>query len=201
VLRGFNAWPRGNMNSDELLTWVIGGLAIDRNSLGNFATDGRHVLFSTLRPAAGREGALRIVAIRRGLLQGILLVLAVCIGLALTPAPVTSKALAVGAGVIALVLLAVFTPSLARTVVNNGTVGAGVIVLVVWGLWHLLVTLPRSPGWQAFREHRRARREERRELRAARRAARRGVPAPRDKGGGKAEPPGGEAGGGRNDAK
>ena len=55
-------------------------------------------------------------------------------------------------------LLAVFAPSLARGIVNDATVAAGSIVVVIWVLWFFLVTLPRSPAWQ---ERKRAKAEAR----------------------------------------
>ena len=161
VLKGFNTYPRGRMNNDQLIKWVTEGLDVDQSGLGNFPTDGRQLLFSTLRPAAGDEGALRIVAMRGWILQTVLLVLIIGLGMLLLPVPLGRRAVVVGAAVVLLVLLAVFTPSLARSVVNNATVGAGFIVLVVWVLWFCLVTLPHSSTWQE-RKHARAEARKRR---------------------------------------
>jgi hypothetical protein len=176
VLRGFNTWPRGNKNSNTLLAWVTEGLNVDRGSLGNFATDGRHVLFSTLRPAAGEEGALRIRTVRRRVLQTLLLAIIIGLGAALLSASFARRAFAAGAALIVVVVLAVFTPALARAVVNNATVAAGFIVLIVWILWFLLVTFPRSPAYL-----------ERKRARAAARALKY-VPPPLPEGPGESEP-------------
>lgn len=148
VVRGLNTWPRGRKSSSELLDWVASGLGIDQGSLGNFATDGRHILFSTLRPEPGPDGGVRIVAVRGWVLQTVLLTLIVGLGALLLPVALGRRAVVVGAAVVLLVVLAVFTPSFARAAVNNATAAAGFIVLVVWVLWFLLVTAPRSPYWQ-----------------------------------------------------
>jgi hypothetical protein len=159
VLRGFSTWPRGNKSSDELLRWVTEGLNVDRGALGTFATDGRHLLYSTLRPAPGAAGALRVVALRGWVLQTLLVALIAAVGLGLLPLGAGRRLLAIGAGLSALALLAVFAPSASRAFVSNATAAAGFIVAVIWLLWFLLVTLPNSPGWRAYRESRRAARE------------------------------------------
>jgi hypothetical protein len=153
-LKGFNAWPKGNKSGSALINWVTEGLDVDRGTLGSFPTDGRHLLFSTLRPAPGADGALRLVLVRGWILQTVVLALIIGLGVLLLPAPFKTRAVAVGIALVMLLLDAVFAPSVARSVVNNATVAAGLIVLVVWGLWFLLVTVPRSPVWQ---ERRRAR--------------------------------------------
>jgi hypothetical protein len=141
VLKGFSSWPRANKRAEDLLSWVSEGVGVDSDSYGGFAVDGRHLLFSTLRPAAG--GCLRVVTLRSGVLQALLLIAIIGIGAILLPATWTRRALAVGAAFVGLVLLAVFTPSFARAVVNNGTAAAVVIVAAVWVLWFIVVALPR----------------------------------------------------------
>jgi len=83
--RGFNAVPHARLDRSNswLQNWVTEGLQIDEDGLGNFAADGRHLLFSTLRPVPGPEGALRIGAMRRWVLQTILIVVIVGLGVAL----------------------------------------------------------------------------------------------------------------------
>jgi hypothetical protein len=161
VTDGLNTWPRGARDNNWLLRWVTDGTEVDRAGLENFATDGRCVLYSSLRPASGAAGALRVVTLRNRLLQTVLIVLGVLLGLALLPVSLGRRAVVVGGLIGALVLLAVFAPSCARAVVNSATVGAAVMVLVIWGLWFLLYTLPRSEvlrEWQAARAAARVRR-------------------------------------------
>jgi len=145
TLRGFNAKPiaRRDRTAGYLLKWVREGLAVDGGSIGNFATDGRHLLYSTLRPVAGDAGGLRIAMVRRWWFQLLLVVAIVAGGAALLPASLARRAVVAGGAFVVLVVLAVFAPSAARAVVNNATVGAGLVVLVLWGIWWLAVSLPR----------------------------------------------------------
>ena len=145
VVKGFSAWPRGRRSSDWLMNWVTEGLSVDDGSIRNFATDGRHVLFSALRPEQGPAGALRLRAAGGTLFRSVMLVLVVGVGLALVPARGAVRLLAVSAAFIALVVIAVFMPSLARAVASNATAAGVVVVLVVWGLWQILVVRPRRP--------------------------------------------------------
>jgi hypothetical protein len=52
--------------------------------------------------------------------------------------------------------MGVFIPSFARSMVDNATVGAMFIIMVVWFLWHLLVTRPRDPQIQALKSAKQA---------------------------------------------
>jgi hypothetical protein len=162
VLDGFRSWPRARRSSDWLINWVCAGTGTDASAVSGFATDGRHVLYSTIRPESGEDGRLVIRAMRERVLMTILLLAVLGAGLGLVAVGAGVRLLVIGAALVVVVLLGVFSPSLARAVVNNGTAGAGAIVLVVWFLWYLLVTRPRDPDVQARREARRARRAERR---------------------------------------
>ena len=184
-LNGFAAKPiaRRDRTNAWLLKWVARNLGLDRDSLDNFATDGQHLLFSTLRPVPGPEGALRIAAMREWVLQTILIILIIGLGVALLAVSLGRRLVIVGLAIVVVVLLAVFTPSFARAIVNNGTIAAGFIVFIIWVLWHLLVTLPRSPEWQARREARAEARRARRDAlpaqgAAPRAAVEKGPPSP-----------------------
>jgi len=169
AVRGFSSWPRANQPQTSLYAWVTQGLPVPPDSLASFATDGRHLLFSTLRPPAGRAGALRVSALRDLLFQALVILVGVGIGLWLVPARFARRALVIGVAAVVLLLLAVFLPSLARAMVSNAAVVAAMIVLIIWVLWYLLVTRPRDPAVQA----RRLAREE-----ARRRAAEAAPPPP-----------------------
>lgn len=146
TLRGFDAQPRARSDrgADYLLRWVREGLPVDAASIGNFATDGRHLLYSTLRPIAGPEGAMRVTMVRRWSFRLLLVIIIVAAGAVLLTAPFARRAVAVGSALVALIGLAVFAPSAARSVVNNATAGAVLVVLVLWGIWWLAVSLPRT---------------------------------------------------------
>ncbi len=156
VLDGFDSWPRGSLKSDWLINWVTEGVSADRSGLHSFATDGCYLLYSNLRPAVGVDGALRVRMLRRWVLRSMVLALIIGVGLALLLAHFALRSIAVGAGLVTLVFMGVFIPSFARSMVDNATVGAMFIVMVVWLLWHLLVTRPRDPQIQALKSAKQA---------------------------------------------
>ncbi len=140
---GFNAIPMGRKRPPDLLRWVSRGVSVDRSDLENFAVDGNQLLFSTLRPTPGEAGALSIKLMHHGLLQAIIMVIGLVIGLALVPATLQKRAVAVAVILTALVLSGVFAPSFARAAITNGTAGVGLFVAIMWGLWTLFVTWPK----------------------------------------------------------
>ena len=154
VLNGFRSWPRGNKTGDWLMEWVSEGTSADRSGLTSFATDGRYLLYSTLRPEAGEGGTLSIRMMRQWVLQSLVLALIIAVGLVLLPAHFALRSLAAGAALVSLVFSGVFMPSFVRAMVNNATVGAGFVVLVIWVLWFLLITRPRDPQVQALKDAR-----------------------------------------------
>lgn len=154
AIRGFSSWPRGNLSQSALYGWVAGDVSQGRENLASFTTDGRHVLFSTLRPGSGPAGALRLSAVRDVWLQLVVVGLGVAIGLALLRATFTRRALVIGMIITLMLLLAVFLPSLARALVTNAAVAGAMVVLVIWCLWYLVVVRPRDPLVQARQRER-----------------------------------------------
>lgn len=145
VLKGCTTWPRAAQGADWLMNWVCEGVeGMDRQTAAGFATDGRNLLYATLRPAPSPDGDLRVRVLHAHLIQGLLMSAILVAGLLLLPASGAARAVAAGAAAILLVAMGIFLPSAARAVVNNGTVGAGFAVLVVWALWHLVVVRPRA---------------------------------------------------------
>ena len=171
TLNGLSARPSANRSSSSLIGWVTKGLKVERGALESFATDGRQLLFSTLRPLPGPEGSLRLAAVKDPLFHVLLVALVVVLGLSLVRAGFGKRAVVVGSVLAALALLAVFLPTLTRAVVSNATAAAVFVVLVIWTLRYLLVTRPRDPVVKA---RKRARRE--RKLAAARDRERRPEP-------------------------
>ncbi|MEM7392734.1 MAG: hypothetical protein AAF492_10335, partial [Verrucomicrobiota bacterium] len=145
VLRGFTTRPRARMSNNDLINWVTSGLQVDRGHLQNFATDGVHLLYSTLRPSPGADGALKVNAAATLLVNAIVLLIILALGIYLLSRPLKMKVMWVGAFVIALLIISVFTPSFVRGLVTNGGITAGFIVVVVWCLWYLMVLRPRDP--------------------------------------------------------
>ncbi|MFW5802629.1 MAG: hypothetical protein ACOCWJ_01810 [Verrucomicrobiota bacterium] len=143
ALHGVSALPRPVKSSDWLLDWVSEGVSTGSNdSIGEFAADGQRVLYSTLRPAAGEEGALRLYTTRRVWLNAAILIVGIGIGLALLPARASTRILVVGAIIVALLVLDVFCQSLAVALVTNASVSGAAIVLVLWTMKYLLVDRP-----------------------------------------------------------
>ncbi len=159
-LRGFGAAPVGMYDSGWLLPWVTRGVDVDQAVLQDFATDGRRLLFSTLRPEPGQAGALRVVAVDGTLYKGVAIVVLLALGLLLAPMRFGRKVLAVGLLLAAVVLGGVFLPSAARATVSTATVAACCVVLIIWTLWYLLITRPRDPRRRERREARLAAREQ-----------------------------------------
>jgi hypothetical protein len=154
---GLNSWPVARRSGESLIGWVSEGVSADHSALRNFATDGHHILFSALRPAAGEAGALRIATVHRLIPRLVLALLGVALGIALLWTSWPRRLATAGTLLTLLVLLGVFAPSAARAVVNTATAGAVFTILLLWGLWYLLFTLPRSPLIQERRAARAAR--------------------------------------------
>jgi hypothetical protein len=150
AIRGFSSWPRSSRSREALYQWVSEGLEASPEGLASFATDGRHLLFSTLRPLPGAVGALQIRAVRDLWVQMLVIGLGVAIGLVLVPATLAQRALACGLVSTLMLLLAVFLPSLARALVTNAALAGAAVVLILWGLWYLVVTRPRAARLQAW---------------------------------------------------
>ena len=149
MIRGFSSWPRSRLSREALYQWVSEGLETGTEGLASFATDGRHLLFSTLRPLPGAAGALQIRAVRDLWVQMLVIVIGVAIGLVLVPATLARRALVCGLVATLMLLLAVFLPSLARAMVTNAARAGATSVLILWGLWYIVVTRPRDPRVQA----------------------------------------------------
>lgn len=143
ALHGVSALPRPVKSSDWLLDWVSEGVSTgNKDSIGEFATDGQRVLYSTLRPVEGEEGTLQLYTIRRMWLNTAILIVGIGIGLALLPARASTRILVVGAVIVVLLAVDVFCQSLVIALVTNAGVSGAAIVLVLWTMKYLLVDRP-----------------------------------------------------------
>lgn len=135
--------PRASRSAPWLIDWVRSGLAVDPTTLQDFATDGYPVLFSTLCPASGEAGALRVSLISAAFLRGLLAVVILAVGFLLLRAPLGRKVAGAVAVLLGLILLGMVLPSLARSMV--GMVGMAAIMVVGggWLIWCLVVLRPR----------------------------------------------------------
>jgi hypothetical protein len=144
-LRWEPGWDPASETSDDkkLVSWVEQGTGPAGSDGGaSLLPDGRRFVFSTLRPPAPPEGSLRLRLLSDHGLSAIVFLVVVCAGLLLLPAGRGRRAVAVGAGIIALVLSGVFCPTLAMQIVNGVLAAALVIVLVVWSVAYLARSRP-----------------------------------------------------------
>jgi hypothetical protein len=143
VVQGQSLRPRGSRPDGSLIQWVTEDTSVDPGALQSFATDGQHLLFSTLRPPTGPQGGLKLTTAAGWVIKGAVLSLVVLLGLALLNASFRVRALTVGVCLIIYTLVAVFLPPLAGAVVSSASLGAAFVVFVIWVLWYVLVTRPR----------------------------------------------------------
>jgi hypothetical protein len=149
--------PRARFSDDERIAWVRDGCPAEATPDQNFATAGRHIGFSTLRPAGPPEGTVRLTAFSSLWFSILSFGLVVAAGVVLMFTRAALRLLAIGAAIVAVVLSAVFMPTFSHQVAGGITVAAGLVVLVLWSLWYVLVTRPRDPTIIARREAREAR--------------------------------------------
>jgi len=158
-VRGFSVYPRASMNDAGQIKEMARGLQVDPASLLDFPTEGSQLLFSALRPPSGGKGALRLFSLKRWLFKGIVLAMVLGCGLILLRFSFKEKTMGVGTGVIAMVFLAIFFPTLARQVADGVLAASVLVVLVIWALWYFLVTRSNDPDVQAKRARRKQRRK------------------------------------------
>ena len=103
---------------------------------GTFQTDGRLYVFSTLCPKPPPEGALYLTTIDQTLLHGIVLLIVIFAGLLLIRRSVSTKVLAVGSLIVALVLCGVFLPTFSLQILDGVLASAIFIVVVMWVMWY-----------------------------------------------------------------
>jgi hypothetical protein len=149
--------PRARYPDDERINWVREGCPSEAVVDQKFDTAGRHIGFSTLRPAAPPEGSIRLSAFSHTWFSVLSFGLVVGAGIVLMFTRARTRLLAIGAAIVAVILSGVFLPSFSHQVAGGLTMAAGMVVLVLWGLWYILVTRPRNPVVIARREAREAR--------------------------------------------
>lgn len=98
----------------------------------DFPVDGSRHLFSTLRPETGAAGALRLTVAHRNIVNAAVFLIVAIVGLVLTPRPVGTRLWWFAGFVIAIVLIAVFTPEFAAAVLATPLCLAIGLVLIVW---------------------------------------------------------------------
>jgi hypothetical protein len=114
-----------------------------------FPVDGERYLFSALQPASAPAGSLKLTALHRNAVHvGVFLLVAV-IGLVLTPQPAGVRLWWLAGLIVAMVLVAVFSPTLAQAVLAAPLYWAIALVLVVWLVRFLVWFIPGCVAWMS----------------------------------------------------
>ncbi len=137
--RWYETWsglPQPIQRDDQLVAWVIEGLNVP-NPFQDFATDGRSYTFSTLQPADPPGGSLRLVAVHKYVLHGLVFVLVLTLGLLAIRRPLPQKFATVVLLVMVLLAIGVFAPAFARQIMDGALLTAILIVAAAWFAWHV----------------------------------------------------------------
>jgi hypothetical protein len=131
-------------NDREIYNQVVGGISgVAGDPLGSFGVQGDRFLFSTLRPTAPPNGALRVKTLDTRFLNSLLVIIAIAIGLVMISQPINRKLMLVGVVIILVVMGGVFWPTAALEIINGKLVLAGFLVLVLW----ITAGIVRRGGW------------------------------------------------------
>jgi hypothetical protein len=148
--------PQPIQRDDQLVAWVIEGLNVP-NPFQDFATDGRLYTFSTLQPADPPGGSLRLVAVHKYVLHGLVFVLVLTLGLLAIRRPLPQKFATVVLLVMVLLAIGVFAPAFARQILDGALLTAILIVAAAWSAWHTAQAWSRlSAAWTQRRAARAA---------------------------------------------
>lgn len=132
VLRGRQYYPdEGNIG------WVLNGVSVPNGTGTDFEVDGRVYRFSTLRPTTG----LSVITIRETFLNLLVFIVVVCPGVLLLLRPWRDRIVALGSLLVALVIVAIFFPSLAAQTLDEVLGGSIMIVIALWIITSSFATL------------------------------------------------------------
>jgi hypothetical protein len=145
------SWPpaESSSNDEQLLAQIRESVA-GCDTLGrDFRTDGNLYLFSALRPT--KDDTLRLVSMNGTLLQVLIFLGIAVVGVALTARPVGERLWFLAALVVAIVLIAILLPTLARVLMSEMLAAAIGLVLLVWVIRCLVWAVPRVVHWLSTR--------------------------------------------------
>lgn len=134
-----------------LVAQVRQGIAHCQTAGDGFPVDGKRYLFSTLQPYAGSAGALRLTTAHRNVVNAALFLIVAIVGLVLTPRPAATRLWWLAGLIVAIVLVAVFAPTLAEAVLTLPLYSAIGLVLLVWIARSLAWFMPGFVAWQSSR--------------------------------------------------
>jgi hypothetical protein len=134
--------PADSPSDEQLLSRVREGIVNCTNAGSDFPLDGRRHLFSTLRPETGTNGALRLTTAHRNAVNASVFLLVAIAGLVLTPRPAATRLWWLAGLMIAIVLTAVFAPTLAEAILRPPLLWATLLVLLAWAVRSIAWALP-----------------------------------------------------------
>jgi hypothetical protein len=146
---------RTSKSDADLLNWVQEGAGAS-HGVDPFPTDGNRYLYSSLRPASGKAGAITLIAAHRYVLWGIIVLAVAGVGLGLSTRPIGVRLWWLAALVIAVVLSALFAPTFAAAVLGDVFYWSLALVLIVWLVQFLAWALPKAGTWYGSRTARAA---------------------------------------------
>ena len=131
--RGRRALPL--LSDLELVAWVSEGVAVDTTEARSFPATGSYYLFSTLKPAGGKDAALTLVTMHENLLSVLVFAAIALLGLLLINRSYTDRVVAIGVAIAVLVLLGVFAPTFSRQILTGVMLLAVATVVLLWLVW------------------------------------------------------------------
>jgi len=135
--------PAAYHSEHELINKLSEGIACQNNLVDGLQTDGRLYVYSTLQPAAGQAGALRLTAFNENGFHALVFVIIAIAGVALISHPAGDRLLALGIYIIGLVLIGVFMPTFSTQLMDGAFWFAMFLVLLMWAVWFLARVRPR----------------------------------------------------------
>jgi len=142
-------WRTEGPSDDALLAMLRQGIGNCDSAGDGFQVDGRRYLFSTLQPAAGPAGALRLIAAHENAVHTCVFLLVAIAGIVLTPQPAAFRLWCLAGLLISIVILAVFAPTLAAAILGWPLYVALGLVLLVWAVRCLAWFLPGFTPWSS----------------------------------------------------
>ncbi len=127
-------------DDSALIQWVTEGSPAAYNSIQTFPTGKSHLhVYSALRPPKAPDGSLQLSTMNRNLFQGLVILAVALVGLPLFRRSLRSQIILLLLIVAGVLLIGVFIPELARTLLSGASavfpVAIG-IVIVVWLIGH-----------------------------------------------------------------
>jgi hypothetical protein len=141
-LQGGNGAVR--TSDDDLIQWVIDGVSLPSHPRDSFPTQGRLLVFSTLRPDPSQAGLLTLRMMDRDTLRYLFVAGVLLAGLLLLFTPIRLRAIVVGVALSVLIVGSVLEPLLVREIADLPALAAAAAVLVMWALVYVTWTLPRT---------------------------------------------------------